>query len=186
MKKLSLILIGLLAFVACQNQAKKASSSNEETVVLTVDELQNQGDDLLGKVVLVKGTVSHVCKQSGQRCFLMGSSEDVTIRVEAGSKIGSFTQDQMGSDLVVSGVLNEIRIDDAYIDEMEASATEGESANKGHAMGHAGEGNHEVDGGNHENNQMTRIAEMREEIANSEKGYLSIYYLDGKSIEEQE
>ncbi len=168
MKKLTIILFVLALFVACQNSTKK-ETAKEEVAVLTVDEIQKSGEELIGKTVTVTGTVSHVCKHSGARCFLMGSSEDVTIRVEAGGSIGSFTQEQMGSDLKVTGILNEIRIDEDYLKKQEAEAMEGEALNEDHAMGHEGGGNHEVDGGNHENDQLAQIAEMRKQIEATEK-----------------
>jgi hypothetical protein len=59
--------------------------------------------------VTVKGTVMHVCKQGGGRCFLMGSTEDTNIRVEAGEKIGAFSQEQMGSDLTITGIFKEVK-----------------------------------------------------------------------------
>ncbi|MGQ7869891.1 hypothetical protein [Sunxiuqinia sp. sy24] len=187
MKKLSFVLGILLIVAACQQSPKKAESNSDELTVFTVDEIQQKGDDYIGKEVLITGMVSHVCKHSGERCFLMGSGEDVTIRVEAGNKIGSFNQEQMGSDLKVKGVLQEIRIDDAYVAEMEAELEEeGVASNEDHALGHAGEGNHEVDGGDHNRDQLEQIAEMRQKIEATGKGYYSIFYLDGITSEELE
>lgn len=185
MKKLSFILFGLLILAACQPSRQNSESSNEELLTFTVDEIQQQGDDFVGKEVVVTGMVSHVCKHSGARCFLMGSQEEATIRVEAGHQIGSFNQEQMGSDLKVKGVLQEIRIDDAYVAEMAAEIEdEGTVSDSDHAMGH--DGNHEVDGGDHDQDQMNQLAKMRQKIEASEKGYYSIFYLDGISSEEVE
>jgi len=108
----NLVLIGILAFLffGCGNQNKKQQQSAEpQAVVLTVDELYEKASELSDKEVIVKGTVMHVCKQGGGRCFLMGSNEDINIRVEAGEKIGAFTQEQMGSDLEITGILKIVR-----------------------------------------------------------------------------
>jgi len=108
----NLVLIGILAFLflGCGNQNKKQQQSVEpQAVVLTVDELYEKASELSDKEVIVKGTVMHVCKQGGGRCFLMGSNEDINIRVEAGEKIGAFTQEQMGSDLEITGILKIVR-----------------------------------------------------------------------------
>jgi len=105
-------LIGILAFLffGCGNQNKKQQQSAEpQAVVLTIDELYEKASELSDKEVIVKGTVMHVCKQGGGRCFLMGSNEDINIRVEAGEKIGAFTQEQMGSDLEITGILKIVR-----------------------------------------------------------------------------
>ncbi|WP_299577711.1 hypothetical protein [uncultured Sunxiuqinia sp.] len=185
MRRLSFILAMLLIGSACQQTSKKSEAASEELTVFTVDEIQQKGDAFVGKEVLITGMVSHVCKHGGERCFLMGSSEDATIRVEAGNQIGSFNQEQMGSDLKVKGILQEIRIDDAYVAEMVAELEEeGVASNEDHALGHDGEGNHEVDGGNHNRDQLEQIAEMREKIEATGKGYYSIFYLDGITSEE--
>jgi len=107
-----LVVIGILAllFFGCGNQNKKQQQSAEpQAVVLTVDELYEKAAELSDKEVIVKGTVMHVCKQGGGRCFLMGSNEDINIRVEAGEKIGAFSQEQMGSDLEIKGILKIVR-----------------------------------------------------------------------------
>lgn len=187
MKKISIILFLISILASCQQEQKKSEDQTAVPTVLTVDQVEQKGSNLVGKEVVVTGTVSHVCKHSGQRCFLMGSTEDQTIRVEAGHGIGSFNQEQMGSDLKVKGILREIRIDDAYIATMEAEITEDDRAtDKNHAMGHAGEGNHEVDGGDHTGDQMKQIVEMRQKIEATGKGYYSVFYLDGTQSEELE
>ncbi len=181
MKNLTITLIALLALYSCQSNSKKTKDKAVETVtetVYTVDEIQEKGSELIDQTVTISGTVSHVCKHGGARCFLMGSSEDVTIRVEAGNKIGSFTQEQMGNDLKITGVLKEIRIDDAYIAEMEGDSEEEEPVNKGHALGHDDEGDHNIDGGQHDKKD-DKLAKLKEEVAESEKGYVSIFYLEG-------
>ena len=181
MKKVGFILIGLSFFVSCQQLKQKKAKTDEPVRIFTVDEIQKNGADFVEKEVQVTGTVSHVCKHSGQRCFLMGSNEDMTIRVEAGTQIGSFNQEQIGLDLKVKGVLHEIRIDEAYVAQMEADDA---IAEKDHAIKSDGDGNHEVDGGNHEQEQPDQLAEMRQKIKDSGKGYYSVYYLDGISSEE--
>lgn len=109
----NLVIIGILAFVffGCGNQNKQQQqqSVEQQVIVLTVDELYEKAAELSDKEVTVKGTVMHVCKQGGGRCFLMGSNEDINIRVEAGEKIGAFTQEQMGSDLEITGILKIVR-----------------------------------------------------------------------------
>jgi len=183
MKKLLLLLLCLVMLFSCTNQTKqKKDDKSAELVVLTVDELQAQGKDLVGKEVMVKGTVTHVCKESGARCFIMGSTEDISMRIEAG-KIGSFSQEQMGSDIQVLGVLQEVQLDAEDLAEMEKSAAEGESANVGHALGHDAPAMHSVDGGSHDSlNQVKKIEEMNQKLAESNEDYVPVYYLDGVEL----
>lgn len=185
MKNLMVLLISLVVMVSCTSQNTKKDEKSGELVILTVDELQQQGKDLVGKEVMVKGMVTHVCKESGARCFIMGSTEDVSIRIEAG-KIGSFSQEQMGGEIQVRGILQEVQLDEEDLAEMEKSAAAGESANKGHALGHDGPSMHSVDGGNHDSiNQNEKLDEMSRKLAESEEGYVPVYYLDGVELIQQ-
>ncbi len=175
-----MLLLSLVVLISCTNQNKqKKEEKSAELIVLTVDELQAQGKDLVGKEVMVKGTVTHVCKESGARCFVMGSTEDISLRIEAG-KIGSFSQEQMGSELIVRGMLQEVQLDEEDLAEMEKSAAAGESANKDHALGHNGPKMHDVDGGKHDSiSQTKKIEEMNQKLAESKEGYVPVYYLEG-------
>ncbi|MBW8332435.1 MAG: hypothetical protein K0M40_10480 [Prolixibacteraceae bacterium] len=179
MKKSVVLFLGLVLLFSCNTSNQKKST---ELVVMTVDQLQKNGKDLVGKEVIVKGTVSHVCKESGARCFLMGSTEDVSVRIEAG-KIGSFGQEQMGSELQIRGILQEVQLDEEDLAEMEKSAAEGESANIGHALGHSGPALHDVDGGKHDSiNQSKKLEEMNQKLAESTEGYVPVYYIEGLEL----
>lgn len=110
------VLIGILALFAfgCGNQKKQAEVTAEEPVqieaaTLSIDDLYAGAADMVDKEVVIKGTVMHVCQNGGERCFLMGSNEDVNIRIEAGEKIGAFSQELMGSELEIVGVLKEVK-----------------------------------------------------------------------------
>ena len=111
----NLALMSLLTFFlfSCGNSPKSgeqtATVSEKEAVVYSVDDLYKNAADIVDKEVVVKGTVMHVCKEGGVRCFLMGSNEEINIRVEAGEKIGAFSQEQMGSDLEIIGILKEVK-----------------------------------------------------------------------------
>lgn len=172
MKRSIVMIFGMLLFFACTNQTKKTA----ETAVLTVDELQAQGKELLGKEVIVKGMVTHVCKEGGARCFIMGSTEDVSIRVEAG-KIGAFTQEQMGSDIEVRGILQEVQLDEEDLEEL-ASAE-----HDGNAHGQGGVAMHDIDGGNHDSiNRTKKLDEMSQKLAESPEAYVPVYYLEGLEL----
>ncbi len=110
MKNLVLLSAIVFLFFSCGNQSKKQQEATEQAaVVLTVDELYGKAAELADKEVVVKGTVMHVCKEGGARCFLMGSTEQINIRIEAGEKIGAFNQEQMGSELEIVGILKEVK-----------------------------------------------------------------------------
>lgn len=111
MKKIALLSLLAVILFACGQQTKTQEAKVEaekSAEVLSVDELLEKATELTDNEVVVKGTVFHVCQQGGERCFLMGSTEDISIRVEAGEKLGAFTQEQMGSELVITGILKEV------------------------------------------------------------------------------
>lgn len=112
MKKTILISLFALFLFSCGNSTKQESATADEpnaSVAITVDDLYANAADLEDKEVVIKGTVTHVCKEGGARCFLMGSTEDKLIRVEAGEKIGAFNQEQMGSELEIVGIFKMVK-----------------------------------------------------------------------------
>ncbi len=162
----NLVVVTLLAIVlfGCSSQKSKKQievQAGPEVAVLSVDALIDQAADLADKEIVVKGTVMHVCTHGGQRCFLMGSNEDVTIRIEAGEKIGSFSQELMGSDIEITGVLREVK-------------TEAQAHNPGQ---------HEsAEGEKHEESAETEKA--HEIIAESNEGAEAVYFIEGLKSKE--
>ena len=163
MKKLTFILfLGLVVF-GCNNTKTQKTETIEvpkEVVALTIDELYQNAADLEDKEVVVKGTVIHVCKETGERCFLMGSNEDINIRVEAGEKIGIFAQELMGSELEISGVLKMVKGEaDAH------NPGQGHGNENGEAKDEATEAVHKV-------------------IAESQEAAEVVYFIEGLKVKE--
>lgn len=169
MKKLVLLSLVIFLVFGCGNNGKKQTGvveQPEEIAVLTVDELYAKAPEMTDKEVIVKGTVMHVCKQGGGRCFLMGSNEDINIRVEAGEKIGAFLQEQMGSELEIKGVLKEVK-------------TEADTHNPGkeHGEGELAEtDNSEVTEAETEN--------VHKIIAESQENAEVVYFIEGLELKE--
>lgn len=179
MKKSVFLFLSLVLLLSCNTSNQKKTT---DLVVMTVDQIQENGKDLVGTEVIVKGMVTHVCSHSGARCFIMGSTEDISMRIEAG-KIGSFGQEQMGTELQIRGILQEVQLDEEDLAEMTQAAEEGESANKDHALGHDGPAMHDIDGGKHDSiNQTKKLDEMNQKLAESEDGYVPVYYIEGLEL----
>lgn len=162
-----LVLLGLLGilFFSCNNSSKQSTgkeTAEQQVVVYSVDDLYANATKLEGKEVVVKGTVMHVCKQGGGRCFLMGSTEDMNIRVEAGEKIGAFSQEQMGSDLTISGVLKEVRTE---ADAHKPGQTHGEEA---------------------EHTEDAETDQAHQVIANAQEFTEVVYFIEGLKVEKEE
>ena len=164
MKKLALFgFLAMLLFGCGQNKnvQQKVEENPQEIVVLTIDELYEKAPELANKKVLVKGTVMHVCKHGGERCFLMGSNEDMNIRIEAGEKIGAFSQEYMGSELEISGILKVVE-------------TEADAHNPGREHGN----------GEHEEDEDAETEQAHKVIAEAQEAAEVVYFIEGIEAKE--
>lgn len=132
MKKLFLLIVMTLFVFACGSRQNQTQSAEEAVNVLTVDELMASAADFVDSEVVIAGLVTHVCKHGGQRCFVMGGNDEVSIRVEAGDEIESFRQEHVGSELQIVGILRLVPADSGHecseegaVADTTADATEG-------------------------------------------------------------
>ncbi|MDR2621977.1 MAG: hypothetical protein LBC48_05275, partial [Dysgonamonadaceae bacterium] len=140
------------------------TTSVEQLPVFGLDSLLKVADRELDKNVKVTGYVTHTCKHSGKRCFIVGESQTVSMRVEAKGDIGGFNRELVGSKIEVSGILKERRLTKEYIAEMEKDV-EIKKKEDGAAESCAAE--------------LSNIADMRKWMKDNGKDYYSIYYMDG-------
>ena len=186
---LSVLLSGALMLTSCGNRntsKQNQTEQTEEVAVAEVDDILNQASELAGKEVEVEGICTHICKHGGRKVFLMGSSDKVMIRVEAGEKIGAFAPECVNNLVRIKGILVEDRIDEAYLAHWEEQL-KNQTAEK-HGEGEGGCSTEKQARG--EQNVTTnddRIKAFRERIAERKakegKEYLSFYHIDGLSYE---
>lgn len=143
-----------------------AVSSVTNAKVYSLDSLLAVADQLVNQTVTVKGSVTHTCKHSGKRCFLVGENENVTMRVEAKGNIGGFNRELVGSELTITGILKERRMTKAEIDEYEKQVNAQQVKEDGSAESCEAE--------------LSNITEMRNWMKEHNKDYYSIYYMDGE------
>ena len=162
MKKLFFIVAAacLLTATSCVNNNKKSETSQEQpTAALSASEAKYVEDILkdaeknVDKEVVLKGFITHTCKHSGRRCFV----------------IGGFNRELIGSEVIIKGILRENRLTKEYIDQAEEELKE--------KQGKA-EGNGETCDA-----EMNNIQSMREWMKANNKDYYSIYYIDGTEYE---
>ncbi|MCL3779126.1 hypothetical protein EMN47_01885 [Prolixibacteraceae bacterium JC049] len=186
MKRMLFVLLCASLMVGCgakkQKKTVPATKLTEATPQFTIDQVYEKGDKYGDKTIVVTGTVNHVCKHGGKRCFLMGSTEDITLRVETGDVMKPFSQDQIGNELTISGILKEIRIDEKYLKEWEEEARADVEIDdeKKHLDGH------EKGNGDHEDTELEEILKQiesyRKEMKSNGKGYVSRFFMEGKKI----
>ncbi len=181
MNKYLIGILGLAFFLsACGSGDKsKADTQNEKIIAeINVSEFLDQAENMLDQEVSITGQVTHVCKHGGQRLFITGGDTSSTVKITTGEDIPEFSIDLEGEKIAITGIVRELRIDEAYLAEWEAEITEGASGeNQGHKDGldeHQKDQSAELD----LNEQMEQINSLREKIAASEKGYLSDFWIE--------
>jgi len=166
MKKLVLFTVLALALFSC------SGSKEQVETVFELDNLMEVADQKLNDTITVVGHVTHVCMHSGQRCFIVGESQEITLRVEAGEQIGSFDSDLVGSKLAITGVFKESK----RLSEDEIADKEKEVQEK-------------IEGGESAEtcaSEMNNIEKMRKWMEAHGKDFYAIYYMDGLSFEKVE
>ena len=155
--------ISTLSIVGCKNTNKKTQQENTIEISLASKALDVNG------LLNVAGVVKHTCSHSGRRCFIADSTGKLTIRVEAGGNIQSFNKELVNSEIVVTGVLQEQRLSQEYIDNWEKEVAEEEA-----------KGDKDAD---HCDSEKNSIQQMREWMKNHNKNFYSIYYVNGIDYE---
>ncbi|MDR2473503.1 MAG: hypothetical protein LBD53_08105 [Tannerella sp.] len=177
MKKLLLFSLLATSLMACGGGKKEAVKTSELTAsvaatsdvpVYGLDSLLNIAEQQLNKEVKVTGYVTHTCKHSGKRCFIVGESQTGSMRIEAKGEIGGFNRELVGSKIEVIGTLKERRLTKEYIDQMEKDVkvkeTEDATAESCAA-------------------ELSNIADMRKWMQDNNREYYSIYYMDGEKYD---
>ncbi len=191
MKKLLFTIIAL-AFIAvsCENTATKTNDENK-TEIVVVDEIitvsmvdyDSLVETLAGKKISISGTVDHVCKHGGQKLFIVDENSDARIKITPNEEIAAFNTDLVGETVKITGIIEEMRVDEDYLKEWEEEVKSGAEEKEGKGHGN-GDGNHES--GEEEDHseehedldieaELEQIARMRQRVEDSEKGYLSFY-----------
>ena len=98
-------LLVLSFVVACQPKTTTSDQITDE--VYQVDSLLVLQDSLIGDTVEVEGFCVDICGHGGSHITLMGSDTTQIVNVEAGSQIGSFSNDLRNNNVRVKVVINE-------------------------------------------------------------------------------
>jgi hypothetical protein len=176
-KKLLLFAFIGIVLASCNNQPKE--TPKETTFDLS--QFDSLAPQYVNKEVTILGTIDHVCKHGGKRMFLIGENPEDRVKINATDDNTSFKPEWEGSDVLVKGIIEELRIDAAYLDQWESEVmaeTQGEAASKVH-MGEAGHEKTEgtVDG------DMERINDFRKQIKESGTDHVSFYSVNCISYE---
>ena len=151
-----------IAFFSCSGGRKQGEAI---ATVFSVDSLFTVADQKLNDTIKVTGFVTHVCKHSGQKCFIVGESQKVSLLVLTGGEIETFPAELIGSKLVITGVLKEgEHVTHQQIEEKENSV-------KLQQQGGAAPETCET--------ELRNIADMRQWMKDHQKDYYAMYYMEG-------
>jgi len=110
MKQIFVFSVLALALFSCSGNRNQAENTD---IALELDYLLTIAEQEVDKTVTVVGYVTHTCKHSGKRCFIVGESQKVSLQVEAEGEIESFSAELVGSKLAITGTLKEHRLSSA-------------------------------------------------------------------------
>ncbi len=151
-----------------ENTTENALTASKDVPVFGLDDFLKVADQYVDKTVKIEGHVTHTCKHSGKRCFIVGESENASMRIEAKGDIGGFNRELVGSKIRVTGPIKERRLSLEYIEQMEKDVNV-KKAEDGSAESCQAE--------------LNNINEMRQWMKDNKKDYYSIFYMDGQEYE---
>ncbi len=176
-KRLLIVVSIAFMMISCGTDSTQTPATE-----VTVAQLTNQASEYVGQTVSVTGTVQHVCRHGGQRMFIMGDTPEARFKITPGPDVGAFDVALEGSDVRVQGVVEEEKVDRAYLDAWEAELGTGRKPE----VGHEGHDQGVVEEDEHEDAQKDRqrLENMRQQLEESGKEALYFYSLDCHSFEE--
>jgi hypothetical protein len=128
MKKIVIIALAFVAFTACKTEVKNQENQVEVTEIpeLAMGEFESKAGAFVDKEIKIKGIVDHVCKHSGKKLLVV--TDDGQVHVVSDVR---FDDSLAGSEIMLTGVVVEDRIDESTCLQMEEdnikSHTEGAS-----------------------------------------------------------
>ncbi len=180
-KKLFVFAALAIIFAAC-NTATSDQNQSTELAVITCEEFSTSPDKYVGQEVMIEGTAVHVCAHGGKRMFIIGEDPDERIKITTGDEIEAFDVEMEGSDVSIIGVVDELRVDEAYLAswENEILADTPESELKIHS-GEEGHESHEDD----KEAEFEQVNDLRAQLKESGKDHLSFYSIVATEYEEK-
>jgi hypothetical protein len=155
----------LVLITACGN---KSGTGEAEGPTMTLKELLENPEPFTDKKIAVIGTVTHVCKHGGKRLHLTNTETNERLVVELGENMSAFARELEGSEIVVTGLLRETRIDEKYLDEWEQEILAEHEMQKSH-------------GEECDPQDLDGVKAKREELAASGKTHLSRWHFESLS-----
>jgi len=116
LRNLLLIIMASVIVWSCggQQTASQEQVVEEEVVTkvepkaVTLANFKASAETMVGKEIILEGTVIHVCKHGGQKMFITADDPDIRIKITPGEDMAAFDVELEGSDVKVIGVVEEM------------------------------------------------------------------------------
>jgi hypothetical protein len=185
MKKLFAVMLIALFTASCSQAPKQAEQTAEETVPveITVGSFKAKAGELVGQMVTISGTADHICKGDGRKLFLISTEEEGRVKVTTGENMPAFNNEYEGYDFVITGIVEESVVDEAYLqewdEELHAGIEEEKHLGGGEPMTEA-----EKEAGHHiDDPGFEQIAKYRQMMADQGVTKLSFYSISCTAFE---
>ncbi len=185
MKKYLLILTVIALFAtSCDNANKNNESNNINNDVMVVDEIttisiadfDEKVGDFVDKKIQLEGIVDHICKHGGQKLFLVSEDSETRIKITPDEEIAAFNAELEGDRLLLVGIVEEQRIDEAYLREWEEEIRAGSDMSDDKGEGKHLGGNVEKGGeGADLDEELEKVNRLRTMLEESGDDHLSFY-----------
>ena len=188
MKKIFAVSFIALAMMACSGGQKpeateEAVMDTPEATVVTVGNFKDQAGELVGKLVTITGTADHICKEDGKKLFLIDTETEGRVKVVTGEDVPAFNSEYEGFDFIVTGIVEETVIDEAYLLEWEEEIKAGIEEEK-HLGGGTPMTAEEKEAGHHISDPaFEQINAYRQKMADQGVDKLSFYNIVAVSYE---
>lgn len=175
MKKILIVAVIAALVFSCKSEKKMENKDNltevetievVETPEISMAEFDVKAGNFIDKEIKITGIVDHVCKHGGKKILMVTDDGDVHVFSDE-----RFDEALMGSEIEVTGIVLEERIDEAYLLKME------EDNIKSHSEGNSNEQQFE--------NKKKHIQQYRDQMSKDSVDHISNYSLQYVSHVEQ-
>ncbi len=171
----------IIIFILVLNLFCSKNETDKNIPKLTVKDIAANAAEYVGKSTSITGTVVHVCKHGGKRMFIIGEQPEPRFKITAGKSVGAFDIELEGSDVQVTGVIQEQKVDAAFLDNWEAEISDEQKPEVGH-QGHEHGASEAID--DHHENAQNQINSLRKKLKESGKEVIAFYNLECESFKE--
>jgi hypothetical protein len=175
-KKLAFGFLMLAILFACNTGDKTGRGENKDQIPeVTLSELMENTEKYVDKSIMVSGIIDHVCRETGKKMFLVDPESEERIKITVGKNIPTFDVELEGSELRVTGIFQELIIDEDYLAKWEEELTsKHDTMEEVHAQTQYGE---MADQGLHVGD-MQQISSYRKQLEDSGKDHIAFYSIE--------